>query len=80
MRCVRLRWLFYDGSAESGIRWMDGWMGYVQHEICIYEVVECLKEDGEEAETGEEAGESGDYPVDVCFVTGPAEPEEAAGE
>lgn len=44
-------------------------MGYVQHEICIYEVVEGLKEDGEEAETRHEAGESGNYPVDVCFVT-----------
>ena len=45
------------------------WRGYVQHEIGIYEVVESLKEDGEEAETRHEAGESGDYPMDVCSVT-----------
>ena len=57
-----MRW----GGGKAGL---DGWVRYVQHEICIYEVVECLEEDGEEAETGEEAGESGDYPVGGFFVT-----------
>ena len=63
---VRLRGPFLGGSAEKHrIRWVR----YVQHEICIYEVVECLEEDGEEAKTGEEARESGDYPVGGFFVT-----------
>ena len=69
-----LEFSVYGGIGGAGLGGWIGW-GYVQHEISIYEVVECLKEDGKEAETGEEAGESGDYPVDVCFVTRPAEPE-----
>ena len=65
-------------GAEEGV---GGDSGGREHQVGVDDIVEQGKEDAEDTEAREEAGERGHDPVDfVAFEPGPAEPEEAACE
>ena len=61
-------WLAFLGAG------MVGRNEYLQHEVGVYEIVEGLQEDSQEAESGQETRESWYNPVNVSSVTRPAEP------
>jgi len=62
-------------------RWRPWVVGrYLQHEVCVDQVVERLKENGQKTEAGKDTGSSGHDPVDIGAISRPAEPEDTTGE
>jgi hypothetical protein len=56
--------LVYWGGSETEVVF-----GYLQHEVGVYKVIEGLQEDGQEAESGENTGESRYDPVDISSIS-----------
>lgn len=59
------------GTCERSQECVAGNGGGSEHEVCVNKVIEGLKEDGHEAEAGEDAAEGGDNPGDVAGESSP---------